>query len=771
MTHTCASIVVVTLVLTALTLGTTPRLASAANQVVNNCSNDTELRADLTTMQSSGGGTLTFNCGTATISMVSQLPDIKTTTTIDGAGKVTLSGLSATRIFALTDSGFLTLKKITLERGYGGNSDGGAIFASAGRLTLDTTTIQNSYTPQKGGAIYAFGVLSIVNSTFANNIAGSGGAIYADGGTAPVTITGSTFDSNSVTSTSFGGAIYTKLPSSITNCEFAANSAGSGGAIYARRTVPSTTTSIMACTFHNNRTTGSYPNANGAALLVDNVPVTVDSSLFRDNSGQSGAAIGVLPSGQVLVSDSTLRDSLATNGGGIYNRGAVNLNNVTISGNDAAHGGGIDNFGALVLTNVTLSGNDGTYGGGLKNEDGIASLTNVTFSGNSAATQFGSLWNSGDNTHLYLKNVIVANSPTGGNCRFFKAPDSVLFNLSSDDTCGFGSGRDNVNVKLGPLANNGGPTQTHLPQADSPAINNGTSSGAPPTDQRGVTRPQGATFDVGSVEVAPTPTATRTRTATATRTPTRTATATPSPTLTMTPIHTATSTATSTPTLTLTPTATTSHTPTQTPTLTGTNTPTRTATPTHSPTSTRTPTMTATPTSTASATGTPPASPTPTATATPLDSPTPTQSMTATTTLPPTPTVTASASATETTAMPSDTATPAATATPTQSASPTASETALPATPSPTTTATATATAAPSLTPTATDTPTATTATCGGDCGHDGEVTINELLLMVNVALEQAQVSECSAGDHDQNGAITIDEILVAVDHALTGCG
>jgi hypothetical protein len=50
-------------------------------------------------------------------------------------------------------------------------------------------------------------------------------------------------------------------------------------------------------------------------------------------------------------------------------------------------------------------------------------------------------------------------------------------------------------------------------------------------------------------------------------------------------------------------------------------------------------------------------------------------------------------------------------------------------------------------------------------------VTINELLLMVNVALEQAQLSVCSAGDHDQNGAITIDEILVAVSHALNGCG
>jgi hypothetical protein len=70
-----------------------------------------------------------------------------------------------------------------------------------------------------------------------------------------------------------------------------------------------------------------------------------------------------------------------------------------------------------------------------------------------------------------------------------------------------------------------------------------------------------------------------------------------------------------------------------------------------------------------------------------------------------------------------------------------------------------------------TPTPTQTTETCGGDCGGDGEVTINELLLMVNVALEQAQAAVCSAGDRNQNGEITIDEILVAVNNALNGCG
>jgi hypothetical protein len=70
--------------------------------------------------------------------------------------------------------------------------------------------------------------------------------------------------------------------------------------------------------------------------------------------------------------------------------------------------------------------------------------------------------------------------------------------------------------------------------------------------------------------------------------------------------------------------------------------------------------------------------------------------------------------------------------------------------------------------PTATPTP---PPTCTGDCGHDGRVTVNELLVMINVALENAAVSTCEAGDWNQNGEITADEILLAVNNALSGYG
>jgi hypothetical protein len=69
-----------------------------------------------------------------------------------------------------------------------------------------------------------------------------------------------------------------------------------------------------------------------------------------------------------------------------------------------------------------------------------------------------------------------------------------------------------------------------------------------------------------------------------------------------------------------------------------------------------------------------------------------------------------------------------------------------------------------------TPTPTAPPALCVGDCAGNGEVTVDELLLMVNIALGNALPSQCVAGDKNHDGEITIDEILTAVNNALTGC-
>jgi hypothetical protein len=60
---------------------------------------------------------------------------------------------------------------------------------------------------------------------------------------------------------------------------------------------------------------------------------------------------------------------------------------------------------------------------------------------------------------------------------------------------------------------------------------------------------------------------------------------------------------------------------------------------------------------------------------------------------------------------------------------------------------------------------------CAGDCNSNDQVTVDEILTMVNIALENANVETCEAGDTNADGRITVDEILAAVDNALNGCG
>lgn len=489
-----------------LTLLTTAPLAYAADQVVNNCATDAELRADLTTMQSTNGGTLTFNCQT-TITITSQLPAITTNTTIDGGNNVVLTGLSSVRLLEVQNNGFLQLKNIVLESGYGGSADGGAIY-SVGRLDLDHVTIQNSYSPFNGGAIYTTGRLDVAFSTFKDNVGGSGGAIYASGQNSELNISGSTFVNNTASTTNPGGAIYASHTLNILSSKFSLNQAGRGGAIYTRRTVAFGTTTIQGSEFFENRTTGMYPNANGAALLIENIRAIVTLTSMHDNNGQSGGAIYVTSDGQLELSYSTLRDNVSTNGGGVYNKGTASLESVTLAHNGlgGGHGGGIDNFGTLTLENVTLSGNSATYGAGLKNEGGSATLTNVTVSNNQELNiNGGAIFNTGGSTQLHMKNVLVANTSSGPNCKFGQPLMSNETNLSDDNSCSFGAGRDNLDDKLEPLGDNGGSTQTHLPRPDSPAIDFASTVNGMTVDQRGKPRPQGAFFDVGAVEACSAP--------------------------------------------------------------------------------------------------------------------------------------------------------------------------------------------------------------------------------------------------------------------------
>jgi len=59
---------------------------------------------------------------------------------------------------------------------------------------------------------------------------------------------------------------------------------------------------------------------------------------------------------------------------------------------------------------------------------------------------------------------------------------------------------------------------------------------------------------------------------------------------------------------------------------------------------------------------------------------------------------------------------------------------------------------------------------CSGDCNSDGQVTVDEILKMVNIALGNTPVTACGAGDTNQDGVITVNEIITGVNNALNGC-
>jgi len=73
-------------------------------------------------------------------------------------------------------------------------------------------------------------------------------------------------------------------------------------------------------------------------------------------------------------------------------------------------------------------------------------------------------------------------------------------------------------------------------------------------------------------------------------------------------------------------------------------------------------------------------------------------------------------------------------------------------------------------TPTNTSGATPTAGACIGDCNHDGQVAINELVIGVNIALGSFPLSQCPAFDTNHSGSVEINELVGGVNSALNGC-
>jgi predicted outer membrane repeat protein len=185
------------------------------------------------------------------------------------------------------------------------------------------------------------------------------------------------------------------------------------------------------------------------------------------------------------------------------------VSNSTFSGNTAGRSGGAisaDEGTRLEVSNSTFSGNIATNGvdgdgGAIWVQDSTATITNSTFSGNTADTDSGGGVRNAGNATLTLSNTLLANN-AGGNCSGTVTDGGG--NLEwPDASCGFAT--PSADPKLGPLQDNGGPTQTHALLAGSAAIDAAVDCSPPTTDQRGVARPQGVACDIGAFELDDTP--------------------------------------------------------------------------------------------------------------------------------------------------------------------------------------------------------------------------------------------------------------------------
>jgi hypothetical protein len=399
------------------------------------------------------------------------------------------------------------------------------LLVDGGSVTLDHVTLLNGQTvtgggfdsgTSDGGAILVEdGTLTLLNSTLAVNAAvgplnSSGGAIAVEGGEADLTA-----------------------------CTFTGNAASYGGAV----AILGATANLTGCTIADNTA-----NVGGGGLFNLEGVVHIEQSTIQGNTDTAAANTvtsndtpfgggGIANQGVLTLDASTVSGNTAsTRGGGIQNLQGfaesingipqppavtLTITNSTIGGNtatDPVHGigGGIDNvFAIATLTDSTIANNfAGEFAGGISNEiiGSQVTLISCTVTGNTAGSAIGGILNDstvdGVGTCTLHDTLIAANTSPAGTDDVFGAFVSQGYNLiganPNGNASGFGStDLVNVNPKLGPLQNNGGPTATVALLAGSRGIDEGNPNfkSPPATDQRGFNRVVNGRIDIGAFEL------------------------------------------------------------------------------------------------------------------------------------------------------------------------------------------------------------------------------------------------------------------------------
>ena len=365
---------------------------------------------------------------------------------IDGQGHtIDANGLS--RIFTV-NGGYsnITFKNIVFKNGYS-SANGGAIDFEGTNLNIINCTFESNIAGGSGGSIFVQyregSVTNIYNSSFSQNTAKSGGALYFNNPSNQqhacyVNIENSNFTENSVDHGSLGGgAIYihrsyeTYIKSSI----FRRNSALGldGGAIRY-----SGTTTIVESEFYENTATHG-----GAICFGQAVDLTIFDSIFVNNSA-SGEG-GSIKARFVEMDNVEIINSTASKGGAIFSRsGTATLQNIKIENASATQGGSIfvstdvNNFagsnieitnsnaveggaiysttgGSMSIMDSSIDNASADYGGAIYVNQGRASITGTTVENSNASIEGGAIYVKSDN-NVEIKDSLLKNNtaPIGG---------------------------------------------------------------------------------------------------------------------------------------------------------------------------------------------------------------------------------------------------------------------------------------------------------------------------------------------------------------------
>jgi predicted outer membrane repeat protein len=241
------------------------------------------------------GGGVDFNCGPdpVIIHVNTSLTDKQVT--VNGGGRIILSGEDLRQLFLLSGTANLTLNDIILQDGDA--TQGGALYiGSQATATINRSFLTSNGASNTGGAIYNLGTLTVNQSTLGSNIAAvNGGGIFNNGGS--VTLADSYLISNQAQS---GGAVYTvngqlTLARTAVRSSFISNQ---GGGIFAAGE-----TQIINSTFSNNRA------LQGGALFAV-ADVTILNATFNENRANTGGAIWKEASSTTTLKNSIVAGSL-----------------------------------------------------------------------------------------------------------------------------------------------------------------------------------------------------------------------------------------------------------------------------------------------------------------------------------------------------------------------------------------------------------------------------------------------------------------------------